>query len=131
MQGIIGRDLRGSFNLPWYFPNPDELRQAVGKCEDFVIENVQVCEGVPRISEEDFEAYIKYPAMFGCVKSNLVKSFVGTLVEAPTLGRTTDVFSGIFRKGRSVCAVQSTFQTGHLHGRFAYEKVVDNVSRIN
>lgn len=81
-QGTISLDLRDSFNLPWYFPNADELRQAVEKCGHFVIENLQVYEGVPSMSEEDFENYIQDPKMFGCMKSNLVKSFVGSLVEA-------------------------------------------------
>lgn len=81
-QGIISSDERDSFNLPWYFPNADELRQAIEKCGAFEIERVQVCEGVPSMGEEDFEEYIEDAKMFGCMKSNLVKSFVGSLVEA-------------------------------------------------
>lgn len=95
-QGIIGRDLRDSFNLPWYFPNADEMRQAVEKCGDFEIENLQVCEWVPSMSEEDFEEYIKDPKMFGCMKSNLVKSFVGSLVEAHIGKECTEIFFQVF-----------------------------------
>jgi len=32
VQGINGRGLRHSFNLPWYFLNADELRKALEKC---------------------------------------------------------------------------------------------------
>eukprot|EP01018_Ginkgo_biloba_P020969 Gb_22487 [translate_table: standard] len=81
-QGIISSDLRDSFNLPWYFPNANELKQAVENCCAFEIETLQVCEGVPSMSEDEFEEWIKDPKLFAKMKSNLVKSFVGSLVEA-------------------------------------------------
>nr|ABR17062.1 unknown [Picea sitchensis] len=95
-QGIISADLRDSFNLPWYFPNADEVREAVEKCGAFEIESLQVCEGVPSMPEEDFEEYIKDPKMFGRMKSNLVKSFVGSLVEAHIGKERTEMFFQVF-----------------------------------
>eukprot|EP00253_Pinus_taeda_P012425 PITA_12425 len=94
--GIISWDLRDSFNLPWYFPNADELKQAVKNCGAFDIEGVHVCEGVPSMGEKDFEEYIKDPKMFGCMKSKLVKSFVGTLVEAHIGKDCANMFFQIF-----------------------------------
>ncbi|GLJ05513.1 hypothetical protein SUGI_0019420 [Cryptomeria japonica] len=82
MEGIISADLRDSFNLPWYFPNAIEVREAVEKSGAFEIERLEVCEGVPSMSEKEFEQWVKEPNMFAKMKANLVKSFVGSLVEA-------------------------------------------------
>ncbi|GLJ30124.1 hypothetical protein SUGI_0595800 [Cryptomeria japonica] len=81
-EGIISLDLRDSFNLPWYFPNAIELRATVEKNGSFDIERLEVCEGVPSMSEEEFEEWVKDPARFANDKVNLVKSFLGCLVEA-------------------------------------------------
>ncbi|GLJ05511.1 hypothetical protein SUGI_0019350 [Cryptomeria japonica] len=81
-QGFVSLDLRDSFNLPWYFPNSSEVRKAVEECGAFEIETMEVCQGVPSMSEEEFEHWVKNPNMFAKMKANLVKSFVGSLVEA-------------------------------------------------
>ncbi|KAH9326943.1 hypothetical protein KI387_007121, partial [Taxus chinensis] len=81
-QGIISLDSRDSFNLPWYFPNAIEVRAAIEECGGFEIERVEVCEEVPTMSEDEFEEWVKDPNMFGKMKAKLVKSFVGSLVEA-------------------------------------------------
>ncbi|GLJ05510.1 hypothetical protein SUGI_0019340 [Cryptomeria japonica] len=81
-QGIVSLDLRDSFNLPWYFPNSIELRKAVEESGAFEIETVEVCQGVPSMSEDTFEQWVKEPNIFSKMKANLVKSFVGSLVEA-------------------------------------------------
>ena len=48
------------------------------------------------MSEEHFEEYIRDPKMFGLMKSNLVKSFVGTLIEAHIGKECTDKFFEAF-----------------------------------
>nr|ABK24797.1 unknown [Picea sitchensis] len=95
-QGIISSDLRDSFNLPWYFPTAKELRRAVENCGVFEIESMQVFEQVPSMPEEEFEEYIRDPKMFGLMKSNLVKSFVGSLIEAHIGKKCTDQFFQAF-----------------------------------
>lgn len=97
-QGIISSDVRDSFNLPWYFPNADELRQAVENCGAFDIQSVQVCEGVPSMAEEDFEEYISDPKTFGLMKANMVKSFTGSLVEAHIGKKCTNRLFQVFRE---------------------------------
>lgn len=81
-QGVISSDVRESFNLPWYFPNAREVREAAEKSGEFEIERVEVCEEVPSMTQQEYEEWVKDPIVFGRVKANVVKSFVGSLVEA-------------------------------------------------
>ena len=54
------------------------------------------------MSEEHFEEYIRDPKMFGLMKSNLVKSFVGTLIEAHIGKECTDKFFEAFAEKTTV-----------------------------
>lgn len=94
-QKVISSDLRDSFNLPWFFPNAEEVKQAVVNSDAFEIENLQVCK-VPTMPDKDFKEYTKDPKMYGWMKSNLVKSFVGSLVEAHIGKERTDKFFHVF-----------------------------------
>lgn len=80
-EGIVGAESRDSFNLPWYFPNAEEVREAVEASSAFEISGLEVRSGVGCMRQEDFEEWVRDAQSFGKIKSNLVRSFVGSLVE--------------------------------------------------
>lgn len=89
-----------------------------------------MCERVPSMREEDFEEYIKNPKMFSCVKSNLFKSFVCSLVEAHIGKESTEIFSGFFRENVSSLLLYNPPSRLSPARRLTYKKVVDNVYKI-
>lgn len=80
-EGIVEAESRDSFNLPWYFPNAEEVREAIEASSAFEIRGLEVLSGVCCMSEEDFKDWVYDAGSFGNKKSNLVRSFVGSLVE--------------------------------------------------
>lgn len=95
-QGIVSSDLRDSFNMPWYFVSPEELRQAADNCGAFEMESIQVCEGIPCMSSEELAQYIRDPKTFGLMKSTFVKSYMGALIEAHIGKECTDKLFKVF-----------------------------------
>lgn len=90
-EGIVGAESRDSFNLPWYFPNAEELREAIEVTSAFEIRGLEVRSGVCCMREEDFKNWILDAQSFGQRKSNLVRSFVGSLVEKKIGSEKADV----------------------------------------
>ncbi|XP_057822770.2 gibberellic acid methyltransferase 2-like [Cryptomeria japonica] len=80
-EGIVKAETRDSFNLPWYFPNADEMREAVEASGAFEIVKLEVCSGVCCMGEGEFEEWVRDVECFGKKKARLVRSFVGSLVE--------------------------------------------------
>jgi hypothetical protein len=80
-EGIVGAESRDSFNLPWYFPNAEEVREAIEASSAFEISRLEVLSGVCCMREEDFKEWVRDAQSFGKMKSNLVRSFIGSLVE--------------------------------------------------
>ena len=77
----MGAESRDSFNLPWYFPNAEEVREAIEASSAFEISGLEVRSGVSCMCEEDFKDWVRDAQSFGKRKSNLVRSFVESLVE--------------------------------------------------
>jgi len=80
-EGIVGAESRDSFNLPWYFPNAEEVREAIEASSAFEIRGLEVRSEVCCMREEDFKDWVRDARSFGKKKSNLVRSFVGSLIE--------------------------------------------------
>lgn len=80
-EGIVEAESRDSFNLPWYFPNAEEVRKGIEATSAFEIRGLEARSGVCCMLEEDFKDWIRDAQSFGNRKSNLVRSFVGSLVE--------------------------------------------------
>ncbi|GLJ54750.1 hypothetical protein SUGI_1176070 [Cryptomeria japonica] len=80
-EGIVKAETRDSFNLPWYFPNAHEMREAVEASGAFEIVKLEVCSGVCCMGEREYEGWVSDVESFGKKKARLVRSFVGSLVE--------------------------------------------------
>eukprot|EP01018_Ginkgo_biloba_P039179 Gb_21781 [translate_table: standard] len=89
-EGIVKSETRDSFNLPWYFPNAGEMTRAIKASGEFEIQKLEVCSGVSCMSEESFEKWVSDVNGFGKQKSNLVRSFVGSMVEQKIGGDNAD-----------------------------------------
>ena len=87
----MGVESRDSFNLPWYFPNAEEVREAIEVMSAFEIRGLEARSGVCCMREEDFKNWILVAQSFGKKKSNLVRSFVGSLVEQKIGSEKADV----------------------------------------
>ncbi|GLJ54758.1 hypothetical protein SUGI_1176200 [Cryptomeria japonica] len=80
-EGIVSSETRDGFNLPWYFPSTDEMREAIEASGTFEIVKLEVCSGVCCMEEREYGEWVSDVESFGKKKARLVRSFVGSLVE--------------------------------------------------